>query len=292
MSDFLRRIEAEEMAMARGDFRESPARGAVADLNSLSDVGQEITFNLFGGEVTIKASSPRQQEINRRLREKDKEDEIRRKKESLRRRAFTDVYDYGFGGFRIDKENRAYYDIAISYVRNFKANRADNIGMIFYGKPGTGKSHLAFSIANNLLEYGCRIIVLSQTGLMQEIKRVSKFGTQGEVEFFDEIGRCDLLILDDLGVGGRSDWELSQLYKAIDDRYRAQLPTIVTTNLDMEELCKYLSYDGVDRTFDRLMEMCPVPVEFKNRPRRLQAAEDKREKFMRRLRDENNRHEA
>ncbi|WP_322622136.1 ATP-binding protein [Aedoeadaptatus coxii] len=288
MNDFLKRLQAEELAIANGDYRESPAQGAVKDLNSLSDEGQEITFNLFGGEVTIKASSPRQQEINRRLREKDKEDEIKRRKESLRRRAFTDVYDYGFAGFRIDKENRSYYDIAISYVRHFKENRDDNIGMIFYGLPGTGKSHLAFSIANNLLEYGYKVIVLSQTGLMQEIKRVSKFGTQGEVEFFDEIGRCDLLILDDLGVGGRSDWELSQLYKAIDDRYRAKLPTIVTTNLDMEKLCKYLSYDGVDRTFDRLMEMCPIPVEFKNRPRRLQTAEDKREKFMRRMHDEIN----
>lgn len=288
MSDFLKRLQAEELAIANGDYRESPAQSAVKDLNSLSDVGREITFNLFGGEVTIKASSPRQQEINRRLREKDKEDEIKRRKESLRRRAFTDVYGYGFAGFRIDKENRSYYDIAISYVRHFKENRDDNIGMIFYGLPGTGKSHLAFSIANNLLEYGYKVIVLSQTGLMQEIKRVSKFGTQGEVEFFDEIGRCDLLILDDLGVGGRSDWELSQLYKAIDDRYRAKLPTIVTTNLDMEELCKYLSYDGVDRTFDRLMEMCPIPVEFKNKPRRLQTAEDKREKFMRRLHDETN----
>lgn len=287
MNDFLKRLQAEELAIANGDYRESPAQGAVKDLNSLSDEGQEITFNLFGGEVTIKASSPRQQEINRRLREKDKEDEIKRRKESLRRRAFTDVYDYGFAGFMIDKENRSYYDIAISYVRHFKENRDDNIGMIFYGLPGTGKSHLAFSIANNLLEYGYKVIVLSQTGLMQEIKRVSKFGTQGEVEFFDEIGRCDLLILDDLGVGGRSDWELSQLYKAIDDRYRAKLPTIVTTNLGMEELCKYLSYDGVDRTFDRLMEMCPIPVEFKNRPRRLQTAEDKREKFMRRMHDEN-----
>ena len=288
MNDFLKRLQAEEMAIANGDYRESPAQGAVKDLNSLSDEGQEITFNLFGGEVTIKASSPRQQEINRRLREKDKEDEIKRRKESLRRRAFTDVYDYGFAGFKIDKENRSYYDIAISYVRHFRENRDDNIGMIFYGLPGTGKSHLAFSIANNLLEYGYKVIVLSQTGLMQEIKRVSKFGTQGEVEFFDEIGRCDLLILDDLGVGGRSDWELSQLYKAIDDRYRAKLPAIVTTNLDMEELCKYLSYDGVDRTFDRLMEMCPIPVEFKNRPRRLQTAEDKREKFMRRMHDETN----
>lgn len=288
MNDFLKRLQAEEMDIANGDYRESPAQGAVKDLNSLSDEGQEITFNLFGGEVTIKASSPRQQEINRRLREKDKEDEIKRRKESLRRRAFTDVYDYGFAGFKIDKENRSYYDIAISYVRHFRENRDDNIGMIFYGLPGTGKSHLAFSIANNLLEYGYKVIVLSQTGLMQEIKRVSKFGTQGEVEFFDEIGRCDLLILDDLGVGGRSDWELSQLYKAIDDRYRAKLPTIVTTNLDMEELCKYLSYDGVDRTFDRLMEMCPIPVEFKNRPRRLQTAEKKREKFMRRMHDENN----
>lgn len=288
MNDFLKRLQAEELAIANGDYCESPVQSAVKDLNSLSDEGQEITFNLFGGEVTIKASSPRQQEINRRLREKDKEDEIKRRKESLRRRAFTDVYEYGFAGFMIDKENRSYYDIAISYVRHFKDNRDDNIGMIFYGLPGTGKSHLAFSIANNLLEYGYKVIVLSQTGLMQEIKRVSKFGTQGEVEFFDEIGRCDLLILDDLGVGGRSDWELSQLYKAIDDRYRAKLPTIVTTNLDMEELCKYLSYDGVDRTFDRLMEMCPIPVEFKNRPRRLQTAEKKREKFMRRMHDENN----
>lgn len=288
MNEFLKRLQEEEEAIAKGRYHEASDIAPNCDLDSLSDVGQKCTFTIFGGEYTIEASSPRQQEINRRQREKDKEDEVRRRKEALRRRAFTDVYDYGFFNFEIDEGNKIYHEYALSYVRNFKANRDENIGMIFFGKPGTGKSHLAFSIANNLLEFGHHVIVLSQTGLIQEIKRVSKFGTQGEVEFFDEISRCDLLVLDDLGVGGRSEWELSQIYKAIDDRYRSNLPTIVTTNLTMAELCRYLSYDGVDRTFDRLMEMCPVPVEFTNKPRRVGAAKKKRDSFMRRVKNESN----
>lgn len=290
MNEFLKRLQEEEDAIAKGEYQEESGAIPNCDLNSLSDVGKKCTFTLFGGEVTIEASSPRQQEINRRLRERDKQDEIKRRKEALRRRAFTDVYDYGFANFEIDEGNKTYHEYALSYVRNFRANKDENIGMIFFGEPGTGKSHLAFSIANNLLEFGYHVIVLSQTGLIQEIKRVSKFGTQGEVEFFDEISRCDLLVLDDLGVGGRSEWELSQIYKAIDDRYRSKLPTIVTTNLTMAELCRYLSYDGVDRTFDRLMEMCPVPVEFNNKPRRVRTAEKKRESFMRRVKSESNGH--
>ena len=68
--------------------------------------------------------------------------------------------------------------------------------------------------------------------------------------------RCNLLILDDLGVSAPSEWSKSVLHDLISDRIDAQKPTICTTNLDFKQLPDRLD----SRTVDRLQVQNFAPV--------------------------------
>ncbi|MBP9041487.1 MAG: ATP-binding protein, partial [Anaerolineaceae bacterium] len=53
---------------------------------------------------------------------------------------------------------------------------------------------------------------------------------------FDELRNAGLLVLDDLGAQNSTKWAGEKLFQIVDYRYARKLPTVVTTNLDLEEL--------------------------------------------------------
>ncbi len=53
---------------------------------------------------------------------------------------------------------------------------------------------------------------------------------------FEEIRNVNLLVLDDLGAHNATQWAAEKLFQVIDYRYTRKLATVVTTNLDLEDL--------------------------------------------------------
>ncbi len=53
---------------------------------------------------------------------------------------------------------------------------------------------------------------------------------------FDQVRNAPLLILDDLGTQSNTDWAQEKLYQIFNYRYNARLPTIVTTNEELEAI--------------------------------------------------------
>jgi len=53
---------------------------------------------------------------------------------------------------------------------------------------------------------------------------------------FEELRNVSLLVLDDLGAHNATGWAVEKLFQIIDYRYIRKLPTVVTTNLDLEDL--------------------------------------------------------
>lgn len=154
--------------------------------------------------------------------------------------------------------------------------KAKNIGFLFWGPPGTGKSFLAFCIANKLIENLVPVIAISTIGLLNRIKQTYKnYSEEEEVEIINILRNASLLVLDDLGAENNNDWAREKLYEIIDSRYRDGKPMIVTTNLTLTQLKEKLTgWDGVARTYDRLIEMC-YPVEIKGSSKRVKAANEK-----------------
>ena len=44
------------------------------------------------------------------------------------------------------------YKVAYNYAKSFEQMKEDNVGLLFYWDVGSGKTYLAFSIANELIE--------------------------------------------------------------------------------------------------------------------------------------------
>lgn len=146
------------------------------------------------------------------------------------------------------------------YVLGFKLAMQENAGLLFIGKPGTGKTFTANCIVNYLKANGYTVLSFSLAGYFRKI-RDSYSSKEGNVEsdLLKAVKEADLLFLDDLGSEIISEgWGKEKLFSLIDERYRANKPIIVTTNLDMTELEELLKFNNVDKITDRLCEMTTV----------------------------------
>ena len=71
--------------------------------------------------------------------------------DALRRDGITDPAYLTHTFAQDDRRNPKVSDVCLKYVQNWPDMKADNIGVLFYGDVGTGKSFLACAIANALL---------------------------------------------------------------------------------------------------------------------------------------------
>lgn len=148
-------------------------------------------------------------------------------------------------------------NVAEKYVENWGQNKQDNLGIVFSGPVGTGKTYAVSCIANALLSKGVPVMAVNMIGLMNKIKKT--FGSNledGKYEVLVAIKNSDLFILDDLGAEYLTDWSKTLLYEMIDERYRQKLPLIITTNMTTKKLQDKLTVDGIERIYDRIMALC------------------------------------
>lgn len=170
-----------------------------------------------------------------------------------------------------DRKNEKVSRICRRYVEQWDKVVADNIGLLFYGPVGTGKSFFACCIANELLKRHVPTAVTSFPRLLNLLQ--SAKDRQG---LLDRLSAYKLLVVDDLGVERDTGYAAEQIFAVIDARSRSGLPVIVTTNLTMQEMDSPPSMQ-YKRIFDRVTEMCPVKLLVDGESRRVQNAQRRRE---------------
>lgn len=109
--------------------------------------------------------------------------------------------------------------------------------LVLKGGFGCGKTHLAAAIANHRLEMGHPALFISVPDLLDHLR--STFGPGSSVSYdrrFDQVRNTPLLVLDDLGSQSNTDWAQEKLYQIFNHRYNAKLPTIITTNEELEAI--------------------------------------------------------
>ncbi|AYV28997.1 DNA replication protein DnaC [Streptomyces sp. ADI95-16] len=122
--------------------------------------------------------------------------------------------------------------------------------LLIAGTTGTGKTHQAYGAVRSLLMAGVRLRWQAVTSADLHAQLRPRTGHDSEREIQD-LGRCPLLILDDLGAAKQSEWTEELTYRLINRRYTEMLPTLITTNLPTQAL-----RDAVgDRVASRLAEM-------------------------------------
>jgi len=125
-----------------------------------------------------------------------------------------------------------------------------------WGKVGTGKTiDAAFlwieakrqAFINST---GGGIMFTTTPALIAEIQNTfdSKDKSTGDVVL--KYQAADVLVLDDLGSEKMSAWVYSQLYLIINYRYEYLLPTIITSNYDLDELADRLEDERIPRRIE------------------------------------------
>jgi DNA replication protein DnaC len=187
-----------------------------------------------------------------------------------------------FDRFEIDDKNQRAYSIAKRYADIFPSMLPKKLddgsgciqppekernGLFITGSYGTGKTHLATAISNQLIAGGTPVICMTMIDLLARIKQTfdkSDNATEADVmKIYEEV---PLLIIDDIGSEQPSEWGSTKIFAIVNARYEAYMPTIVTTNYAGDDLIKRMTPTGpngrpmdsrnAEKTLDRLKEMC------------------------------------
>lgn len=211
------------------------------------------------------------QEADQAADERDKQERFKLKMSQLNAGGITCPCSLRHTFADDDGQRREVTAACKRYVEHWDEMVRENVGILFYGSVGTGKTFYASCIANALLEKRVTAAATSFPRLLNLLQ-----GTQDKQKLLDSLARYKLLILDDLGVERDSTFGMEQIFNVVDARYHAHLPIIVTTNLSMEEL-KNPSSMPYARIYDRVLEMCPVPLRLTGDSRRKQNAENRKQ---------------
>lgn len=156
-------------------------------------------------------------------------------------------------------------------------------GLLFYGRCGTGKTHLSIAIARELLAKGVDVFYCNVKDLLETLRHSYDPVTQTTPrEVSGRVIHAEVLILDDLGAERLTDWVQETMYHLINERYqhgrgalvittnhafaepaRAKIPTALGRAKEREQAQRANLEETVGdrvgyRIFSRLQEMCRV----------------------------------
>ena len=128
--------------------------------------------------------------------------------------------------------------------------------LVLRGGYGCGKTHLAAAIANSCIERGIPAMFSTVPDLLDHLRATfAPSSTLLYDEKFEEVRTAPVLILDDLGTESSTAWAQEKLFQIVNYRYNAQLPTVITTNHELEEIPLRLRSRIVDLGLSRVVSI-------------------------------------
>lgn len=229
--------------------------------------GQPKEFNwaFRGRDKIVKAICRCDQE--RAAAEEQKRKELERLKaiELARYAGFPDSDFRSYTFENDDRKSARISDALKRYCDKFEDLKARGQGILLHGPVESGKTFLACCVANELISRG-------YTCLATNFARINStlWETDKKQAYMDSLNKYDLLILDDLGIERESQFMQELVFNVVDNRDRAGLPMIITTNLTLADI-NGAQEVGKQRIYSRIMKRC-YPIEVKGARRRRDAS--------------------
>jgi DNA replication protein DnaC len=141
---------------------------------------------------------------------------------------------------------------ATEYLKDWEHKKLTGEGILIFGGTGSGKTHIAAAIANEVIHKCSTVVFVNVPDLLENMKISFKTGSTEDI--IKSLEESDLLILDDAGAEKWSEWVESTLYKIINNRYNNRKPLIITTNCNISELREKIGF----RSWSRIQEICLI----------------------------------
>jgi DNA replication protein DnaC len=155
-----------------------------------------------------------------------------------------------------DDRQRKTLEVAQRWSSDVPARVASGRGLMLYGPPGLGKTHLLAGLVAEVCKagYGAAYCVWADA-LARTKATFNSVREHPDRDLLERLATVPVLALDELG-GPASDFDACRLFELIDARYRDGRPTLVGTNLAPS------NFNTLgERAADRLREMCvKVPL--------------------------------
>ena len=165
---------------------------------------------------------------------------------------FADFQTYG-------KESERRLKLCQRYAETFPERLAKCDNLLMLGNPGTGKNMLAACICQEVAAQGHSAIHTTAMKLVRKIKESwGRDKDKTEQEAINDFAKPDLLVVDEVGVQYGSETERILLFEVINERYEAMRPTIVISNLNVQDVEAFLG----PRIMDRFHEGKSAVLEF------------------------------
>ena len=144
----------------------------------------------------------------------------------------------------LDTAKRA-VDECKRFINDFD-NKPKNL--FFYGNTGVGKTFLSNCVANEVLKKGHSVIYFTAFQLFDILSKGVFDRDADAIAAHQNIFDCDLLIIDDLGTEFANSFTTSQLFLCVNERLLRQKSTIISTNLNLNQMVDMYS----ERTWSRI----------------------------------------
>ncbi len=125
-------------------------------------------------------------------------------------------------------------EVAFNQAQHYAQNL--NGWLMLQGGYGCGKTHLAAAVANYAVGIGVPTLFLTVPDLLDTLRFAYNDKDTTFEDRFDEIRNARLLVLDDFGTQNATGWAQEKLFQIINYRYINKLPTLVTTNLALDDV--------------------------------------------------------
>ncbi|RLT35536.1 MAG: AAA family ATPase [Chloroflexi bacterium] len=132
-------------------------------------------------------------------------------------------------------EAQARYALAVDAARRFAD--APQGWLVLTGVPGSGKTHMAAAIVNQVVEAGRPALFFTVADLLDQLR--ASYNDDAELSYdrlFDQIRNAPLLVLDDLDSYSDTAWAREKFDQLVSHRFHAALPTVFTCDRSPEEI--------------------------------------------------------
>jgi DNA replication protein DnaC len=152
--------------------------------------------------------------------------------DALSRYTFATFLPEGVGLIEEKRKNlRRVYEAALGFAEEPRG------WLVLLGGYGCGKTHLAAAIANEQIARGQLALFVVVPDLLDHLR--STYSPQSAIPYserFQQVRDAPLLILDDLGTQSSTPWAQEKLFQIFNHRYNARLPTVITSNTELEAI--------------------------------------------------------
>jgi DNA replication protein DnaC len=146
-----------------------------------------------------------------------------------------------------DERQKKVIEFFREYVKK-PARQMENL--IIFGPKGTGKTHMVCALVRSI-KFAKRYKLLD---IVTRVKNsYSRSSEETELDIISELSNASVLVIDEVGRQGGTQFEGNLMFQIIDTRYENLLPTILVSNLPVTGDISITSYLGAT-TMDRINE--------------------------------------